>query len=95
MLVSKLVYRVRGIGRGDPGDGTIPQSAVTGRVFLVMWPPAQFGDIPAAASFAQRALAAPPRRGIGPLPMTVRLAGLLPPAWACRRQSAHMVADQR
>ena len=80
---------------GDPGDGTIPESAVIGRVFLVRWPPAQFRDIPIPATFAPRALAAPPRRGIGPLPMTVRLAGMLPLAWACRRQSAHMVADQR
>ena len=80
---------------GDPGDGTIPESAVIGRVFLVVWPPAQFRDIPIPATFAQRALAAPPRRGIGPLPMAARLAGMLPLAWACRRQSAHMVADQR
>ena len=80
---------------GDPGDGTIPESAVIGRVFLVVWPPAQFRDIPIPATFTQRALAAPPRQGVGPLPMAVRLAGMLPLAWACRRRSAHMVADQR
>lgn len=66
-----------------------------GRAFLMVWPPAQFRDIPIPATFAQRALAALPRRGAGPLPMAVRLAGMLPLAWACRRQSAHMVADQR
>ena len=80
---------------GDPGDGTIPESAVVGRVFLVVWPPAQFRDIPIPATFAQRALAAPPHRVMAPLPVAVRLAGMLPLAWACRRQSAHMVADQR
>ena len=81
--------------RADPGDGTIPESAVIGRVFLVAWPPARFGDIPIPATFAQRALATAPRRGITPLPMAVRLGGMMPLAWACRRQRAHMVADQR
>jgi Signal peptidase, peptidase S26 len=74
VLVNKLVYRVRGIDRGDvivfSGQGS--------------WDPQ-----PAAPS------GPPPRRGAGPLPMAVRLAGMLPLAWACRRQSAHMVADQR
>ena len=80
---------------GDPGDGTIPESAVIGRVFLVVWPPAQFRDIPIPATFAQRALATAPRRGITPLPMAVGVAGMMPLAWACRRQGAHVVADER
>jgi signal peptidase I len=59
----------------DPGDGTIPEQAVIGRVSLVVWPPAQFREVPIPATFAQRGLAAPPRRGLTPLPMAVGLAG--------------------
>jgi signal peptidase I len=79
----------------DPDDGTIPESAVIGRAFLVVWPPAQFRDIPIPATFAQRGLAAPPRRGLVPPPMALGLAGMLPLAWACRRQSAHVASDRR
>jgi len=79
----------------DPGDGTIPESAVIGRVFLVVWPPAQLREIPIPPTFTQRALSALPRRGPVPLPMAVGLAGMLPLAWACRRQSAHVAADRR
>jgi signal peptidase I len=79
----------------DPGDGTIPERAVIGRVFLVVWPPAQFREVPIPATFAQRGLAAPPRRGLTPLPMAVGLAGMLPLAWACRRQTAHVPSDRR
>jgi signal peptidase I len=79
----------------DPGDGTIPESAVIGRVFLVMWPPAQFREVPIPVTFARRGLAGPPRHRLAPLPMAVGLAGMLPLAWACRRQSAHVAADRR
>ncbi len=79
----------------DPGDGTIPENAVIGRVFLVVWPPAQLREVPIPATFAQPGLAAPPRRGLEPLPMAVGLAGMLPLAWACRRRCAHVPADRR
>jgi signal peptidase I len=79
----------------DPGDGTIPETAVIGRVFLVVWPPAQLREIPVPATFTQPGLSALPRRGPVPLPMAVGLAGMLPLAWACRRQSAHVAADRR
>ncbi|MGH3282161.1 MAG: signal peptidase I [Trebonia sp.] len=79
----------------DPGDGTIPERAVIGRVFLVVWPPAQFREVPIPATFARRGLAAPPRRGLTPLPMALGLAGMLPLAWACRRQTAHVSSDRR
>jgi signal peptidase I len=49
--------------RTDPGDGTIPESAVIGRVFLVIWPPAQLSEVPIPATFAQHqldAVVAPP-----------------------------------
>jgi signal peptidase I len=79
----------------DPGDGTIPEQAVIGRVFLVVWPPAQSGEVPIPATFAQRGLAVPPRRGLTPLPMAVGLAGMAPLAWACRRLTAHVPSDRR
>ena len=79
----------------DPGDGTIPEQAVIGRVFLVVWPPAQFREVPIPATSAGHGLAAPPRRGLTPLPMAVGLAGMLPLAWACRRQTAHVPSDRR
>jgi signal peptidase I len=37
----------------DPGHGTIPESAVIGRVFLVIWPPAKLKEVPIPATFAQ------------------------------------------
>ena len=79
----------------DPGDGTIPEQAVIGRVFLVVWPLAQFREVPIPATFAQRGLAAPPHRGLTPLPMAVGLAGMMPLAWACRRLTAHVPSDRR
>lgn len=79
----------------DPGDGTIPENAVIGRVFLVVWPPAQLREVPIPATFAQPGLAAPPRRGLAPVPMVVGLAGMLPLAWTCRRRCAHVPADRR
>lgn len=79
----------------DPGDGTIPEQAVIGRVFLVVWPLAQFREVPIPATFTQRGLAAPPRRGLTPLPMAVGLAGMAPLAWACRRLTAHVPSDRR
>jgi signal peptidase I len=79
----------------DPGAGTVPESAVIGRAFLVVWPPAQLRELPIPATFAQPGLSAPPWRGPVPLPMAVGLTGMLPLAWACRRQSAHVAADRR
>jgi hypothetical protein len=73
----------------------IKAQAVIGRVFLVVWPPAQLREVPIPATFAQRALTAPPHRGMTPLPMAVGLAGMLPLAWACRRQTAHVPSERR
>jgi signal peptidase I len=41
----------------DPGDGTIPESAVVGRAFLIIWPVSQISDLPIPNTFQQ---AAPP-----------------------------------
>jgi signal peptidase I len=39
--------------RNDPGSGTIPESAVVGRAFLVVWPPAQLGSLPTPAALSR------------------------------------------
>lgn len=43
---------------GFPDDGTVPESEVAGRAFLIIWPLSQFGDLPIPATF--RAVAAVP-----------------------------------
>lgn len=40
----------------DPGGGTIPESAVVGRAFVIIWPPPRIGDLPIPATFQQAAL---------------------------------------
>jgi hypothetical protein len=39
-----------------PDDGTIRQSQVVGRAFLIMWPFSQFGNLPIPGTFQQPAL---------------------------------------
>jgi len=45
----------------DPGGGTIPESAVVGRAFLIIWPLSRVSDLPIPNTFEQ-AGSAPPRR---------------------------------
>jgi len=42
--------------QGDPGDGTIPESAVIGRAFIIIWPPSRWRILPIPATFEQPAL---------------------------------------
>ena len=37
----------------DPGGGTIPESQVVGRAFLILWPPSRFRVLPIPATFTQ------------------------------------------
>jgi hypothetical protein len=64
-------------------------------VLIKMFAVEAFRIFPIPATFAHPRLPAPPQRGPVPLPMAVALAGMLPLAWACRRQSAHVAADRR
>lgn len=41
---------------GDPGGGTVPQSAVLGRVFVIIWPPSRWRFLPIPGTFEQPAL---------------------------------------
>jgi signal peptidase I len=38
---------------GDPGGGTIPESAVLGRAFVIIWPPSRWGFLDIPATFEQ------------------------------------------
>jgi signal peptidase I len=42
--------------QGDPGGGTIPESAVIGRAFIIIWPPSRWRILPIPATFQQPAL---------------------------------------
>jgi signal peptidase I len=43
---------------GDPGGGTIPESAVVGRAFLIIWPLSRINDLPIPNTFQQAGLRA-------------------------------------
>jgi signal peptidase I len=68
----------------DPGGGTIPESAVIGRAFVIIWPISRWRILPIPATFSQPALSAlaGPAAGSagssGPLPARLEAAG---PAW--------------
>jgi signal peptidase I len=38
---------------GDPGGGTIPESSVLGRAFVIIWPPSRWGFLNIPATFQQ------------------------------------------
>ena len=38
---------------GEPGGGTIPENAVIGRAFVIIWPPSRWGILPIPATFQQ------------------------------------------
>jgi signal peptidase I len=42
--------------QSDPGGGTIPESAVIGRAFIIIWPPSRWRILPIPATFEQPAL---------------------------------------
>jgi signal peptidase I len=76
----------------DPGDGTIPESAVVGRAFVVIWPPSQVKSLPIPATFTGRAPAAAPAPMI---PASMGFSGALPLAWAWRRVRGRLPAGRR
>jgi signal peptidase I len=53
----------------DPGDGTVPESAVIGRAFVIIWPVSRWRFLPIPATFLQpglSALAGSASAGTGP-----------------------------
>jgi signal peptidase I len=51
---------------GDPGGGTIPESGVLGRAFVIIWPPSRWGVLDIPATFQQPQLNARAAAGGGP-----------------------------
>jgi signal peptidase I len=50
---------------GDPGGGTIPENAVVGRAFVIIWPPSRWRILPIPATFEQPKLNAMAAAGPG------------------------------
>jgi signal peptidase I len=64
--------------QGDPGGGTIPESAVIGRAFIIIWPPSRWSILPIPATFQQprlNAAASPAAGASGMLPTRLSAAG--------------------
>ena len=57
--------------RNDPGGGTIPESAVVGRAFLIIWPFSRASDLPIPNTFKQQGLAAAAAAVASAPPVTV------------------------
>jgi signal peptidase I len=63
-----------------PGHGTIPESAVIGRAFVVVWPLSRIRDLPIPATFGQpalRAAALPMAAAAAPAAVALPLAGIV------------------
>ena len=43
----------------DPGNGTVPESAVIGRAFMIVWPPSRWRILPVPATFLQPGISRP------------------------------------
>jgi signal peptidase I len=84
--------------QSDPGHGTIPESEVIGRAFMIVWPPSRWRILPIPATFLQRginrsaATAAALASGTGRLqpaapllPLAAGFAGAVPLTWLQRR----------
>jgi signal peptidase I len=69
---------------GDPGGGSIPESRVIGRAFVVVWPLSRAKTLPIPATFAAPGLA------LGgpavPVPLALGVVGALPVALLTRRR---------
>jgi signal peptidase I len=84
--------------RGDPGAGTIPESKVIGRAFLIVWPPGRFRILPIPSTFLQPGVHRPGAASAVPagpavvaaassplLPLAAGFAGAVPVTWLGRR----------
>jgi signal peptidase I len=96
---------------GDPGGGTVPESAVIGRAFIIIWPPSRWRILPIPATFEQPALngshaAGPPVPGSDVLtaraeptgqvvPLALGFVGALPLTWLQRRVRMRVVRRRR
>jgi signal peptidase I len=51
--------------RGDPGGGSVPESQVVGRAFMIVWPPSRWRILPIPETFLQPGMAAPKAAAAG------------------------------
>jgi signal peptidase I len=96
---------------GDPGGGTVPESAVIGRAFVIIWPPSRWRILPIPATFELPALngshaAGPPAAGRDLLtaraeptgqvvPLALGFVGALPLTWLQRRVRMRVARRRR
>jgi signal peptidase I len=66
-------------------NGTIPQSDVIGRAFVVVWPPSDWKTLPVPSTFHQKGLAA--SAAMNAAPVGLGLAGAVPLTLLRRRVS--------
>jgi signal peptidase I len=72
--------------RQSPGSGTIPESKVIGRAFLIVWPPGRWGVLPIPSTFSQPGVDRPAASSSpSPLPLAAGIAGAVPVTWLSRR----------
>jgi signal peptidase I len=80
----------------DPGGGTIPESAVVGRAFLIIWPLSRVSDLPIPNTFKQTGLSAAAAVATAP-PATVgggsALTGAVVLTWRRRRRRVKSGTD--
>jgi signal peptidase I len=85
----------------DPGHGTIPESDVIGRAFVIVWPPSRWRFLPIPSTFSQHGIDSPasalsaatsadglPAAAIASLPYVPLAAGFvvaIPLTWLQRR----------
>jgi signal peptidase I len=81
---------------GDPGHGTVPESAVIGRAFMIVWPPSRWRVLPIPSTFLQHGIAASAGAGASSgivraapaaplLPLAAGVTGAVPLTWLQRR----------
>jgi signal peptidase I len=71
--------------RGDPGGGTIPESQVIGRAFVIMWPTSRAGILRIPTTFEQQKLTASAMPGSTAVAVSLAVAMVLPVGWLRRR----------
>jgi signal peptidase I len=69
---------------GDPGGGTIPESRVIGRAFVVVWPLSRIKTLPIPATFGAPGLALP-NDALPEAPLALGLVGAVPVTLLRRR----------
>jgi signal peptidase I len=81
--------------RGDPGGGTIPESQVVGRAFVIMWPLSRSGILSIPSTFDQPKLTASAMAGGAGVAVPAGAALILPVGLLGRRARRRLRAARR